>query len=465
MDITLEEFEIFAIARLKVLTNIYSLFERSLPPSQLAPLLALQAKSHIPLSSNTARNMPLDEERRADELGHWILRLAFCRSPDLREKFVRCETELFKWRFESDDRFERSSFLKSLDLDWESVDGAEQQVYAAQLRACMPWGTKDEQFRSESWFKVPWYTVPDLVATRRVFVKGGNAYVPQSLQISLVLQAFRSKLERALELTAKSLPRMDEDDRLLPILSHLASSFLSNLQSDNTFFGVTDGSSTSIVTADMIDGFAKKHFPACQYNLWQRLKKDRHLKHFGRLQFGLFLKALGLPLEESLVYWRRAFGATMTDDKFNKEYKYNIRHGYGQEGKRANYPAKSCQQILTQNQPGAQDSHGCPYRHFSPEVLSTFLTSAYPVISMGSPELKEVLDSVKKSHYHIACTRVFELTHSANVKKGEGLGNGNSVNHPNEYFNASLAFETAASGDVKPKIEAKVQVEDAMQVD
>lgn len=52
------------------------------------------------------------------------------------------------------------------------------------------------------------------------------------------------------------------------------------------------------------------------------------------------LQALGLPLEEALVYWRRGYGPTMSDDKFNKEYKYNIRHSYGQEGKRTNYPAK-----------------------------------------------------------------------------------------------------------------------------
>jgi hypothetical protein len=146
MDITLEEFETFAIARLKresrilpikvlydgrhtisslrslsVLTNIHSLFERSLPPAQLQPLLAAQVKTHLSLSSNTARNMPLDEERRADELGHWILRLAFCRSPDLREKFVKTETELFKQRFETDDRYERAAFLRSLEFDWGAV--------------------------------------------------------------------------------------------------------------------------------------------------------------------------------------------------------------------------------------------------------------------------------------------------------------------------------------------------------
>ncbi len=51
-------------------------------------------------------------------------------------------------------------------------------------------------------------------------------------------------------------------------------------------------------------------------------------------------QALGLSLDQALLYWRRGFGTSITDDKFNKEYKYNIRHSYGQEGKRANYPAK-----------------------------------------------------------------------------------------------------------------------------
>jgi DNA primase large subunit len=101
----------------------------------------------------------------------------------------------------------------------------------------------------------------------------------------------------------------------------------------------------------------------------------------------------------------------------------------------------SCQQILTGTQPGAQDSHGCPYRHFAPEQLQQLLVEAYPVIQVGSLELREVMDSVKKTHYHVACTRVFELTHPGNVKKGEGIGGGNMVNHPNEYYNKSLEYE------------------------
>ena len=58
----------------------------------------------------------------------------------------------------------------------------------------------------------------------------------------------------------------------------------------------------------------------------------------GRLRI-YFAQVLGLSLEEAIVFWRKSFDR-ITDDKFNKEYRYNIRHSYGQEGKRANYPAK-----------------------------------------------------------------------------------------------------------------------------
>ena len=50
-------------------------------------------------------------------------------------------------------------------------------------------------------------------------------------------------------------------------------------------------------------------------------------------------QVVGLSIDEAIVFWRKAFGGRITDDKFNKEYKYNIRHSYGLEGKRTNYPA------------------------------------------------------------------------------------------------------------------------------
>lgn len=275
-------------------------------------------KTHLPLSSNSARNVKLDDERRKDEISHWVLRLAFCRSPDLREKFVKTEAELFKQRFETDDATERQEFLKSLKFDWTPVEAAEKQYLKEKLATYLPKGTTEAQMMAEAYVKVPWFTVTELISSRKVYIQGGHAYVPPQFQIHLVMQAFKDRLSKALELTAKSLPRMDEDDRLMPILAHLSLSFLTNISAgDNTFFGETDPNSDT-VTADMIDALASKHFPPCQYNLWKRLKTDNHLKYFGRLQFGLFIKvsngdALLLPIELtccSLVigYWTSSRG-------------------------------------------------------------------------------------------------------------------------------------------------------------
>lgn len=122
----------------------------------------------------------------------------------------------------------------------------------------------------------------------------------------------------------------------------------------------------------------------------------------------------------------------------------------------------SCQRIITQNQPGPQDCHGCPYRHFSGDRLQTALLAAYGPYGLTAADLPEIMSVVKQEHYHVACTKVFEVTHG--LPRGQGL-DGESVTHPNQYAAKSRELEKArleatASGAVK----TEVKDENAMQV-
>ncbi|KAF9246220.1 DNA primase large subunit [Melanogaster broomeanus] len=440
-EVTLEEFETCALDRLRILAEIESSFARNRSWDELKNVTEAQLKKYLPLSSNSAAaTVDVELQRRRDHLGHFVLRLAFCRSEELRRRFVKAETTLFRVKYESDISIDRADFLEAQKFDWKQVEGPEKQQFSRELNALegkLFDPTKELPLPAFDYVKVHWTRVPDLVAKRRVLLREGFAYVPTREQSSFVFHEFERKLERALEFTAKTLPRMDEDTRLVPILNNLSQGFLAGVPSEWS----NPLASGDEIRADMIDDMAKKHFPMCMRNLHECLVRDHHLKHFGRLQYGLFLKVLGLSIEEALVFWRKSFSG-MTDDKFNKEYKYNIRHSYGLEGKRANYPAKSCQQILVTDKPGVGDCHGCPYRHFSPENLQTSLLAAYSSQGLTTTDLHEIMRTVKESHYHVACTRVFEITHaSRGVKKGEGIGGGESVTHPNQYAAQSIELE------------------------
>lgn len=355
---------------------------------------------------------------------------------------MKAETALFRVRYESDDTKERELFLQSRDFKWTEVNSAEKLQYAKELNGLGIQQPEEKVPTTERLYKVRWTQVPDLVNKRRVLLKDGWAYVPSKEQLSIVLRAFEANLENALDLTARSIMRMDGDTRLTEILNHMSRGFVAGVASE--YSGPITGDE---IRADMVDDLAKRHFPLCMRNLHECLMRDRHLKHFGRLQYGLFLKVLGLSIDEAIAFWRKSF-SNLTDDKFNKEYKYNIRHSFGLEGKRANYPAKSCQQILLTDKPGPSDCHGCPYRHFAPDNLQTSLLATYSSQGLTSTDLAEVMRTVKEGHYHVACTRVFEITHaSAGVKKGDGIGEGESVTHPNQYAAKSIEIEKAQQGD------------------
>lgn len=152
---------------------------------------------YLPLDTNSSASTKLFAQRQKDHYSHFILRLAFSSTEDLRRRFTRVETALFRMRFNNDDLAERSAFVSSLDLDWwEPVTDDEKQDYAVELAAMM--GLK-KGAEDDAWFKVDWERVPDLVEHRRVFVKSGKAYVPVREQSSMVVAEFTSRLERQLE--------------------------------------------------------------------------------------------------------------------------------------------------------------------------------------------------------------------------------------------------------------------------
>ncbi|KAH9484214.1 DNA primase large subunit [Psilocybe cubensis] len=420
-DVTIEDFETSALDRLRILAEIESSAARNRSWEETKQVTSAQCSKYLPLSPTMTKSLERDAQRRRDHLSHFVLRLAFCRSEDLRRRFVKAETTLFKIRYDEDIATEREAFLNSRDFNWIPVDPNEAL-------------SVDKDYRkSEKYYKVKWTRVPDLVEKRKVVLKGGWAYVPSRELSSIVFQEFEVRLEKALETTARLLPRLDEDTRIVPILDNLSQGFLSGISSD--WANNSGQTNSDELKAEQIDDLAKKHFPLCMRTLHSTLQRDHHLKYAGRQQYGLFLKVLGLSIEESVAFWRKSFSG-FTDDQFNKKYKYNIRHHYGLEGKRVNYPARSCMQLLMDS--GASD-HGCPYRTYSPENLQTALLSAYSPLGLRQSDLGEVMAAVNTKHFHVACTRVYEITHASNgVSKGQGLGNGESVTHPNEYAAKSM---------------------------
>ncbi len=112
---------------------------------------------------------------------------------------------LFRMRFTADDLRERAAFVQSLSLDWEPVTEDEKRRYADELAATSAVGYgKRTQPEEESWCKVDWEKVPDLVEGRRCFLKAGKAYVPAREQQSMVVAEFTARLDRALEVQQRT---------------------------------------------------------------------------------------------------------------------------------------------------------------------------------------------------------------------------------------------------------------------
>jgi hypothetical protein len=79
---------------------------------------------------------------------------------------------------------------------------------------------------TDNFVQVPFEEAIELVQRRQVHLANGFAYVPQSALAALVTSEYRRRLQDALEVTARALPRLETDDRLLPLLTSIGKQYL-----------------------------------------------------------------------------------------------------------------------------------------------------------------------------------------------------------------------------------------------
>ncbi|XP_072246490.1 DNA primase large subunit [Leuresthes tenuis] len=412
-NISLSEFETFAVERLKLLKTIENLGVSCVKQSdQYSRKLDNELKNlNFPYRSDSDDT----DKQRKDHISHFILRLAYCQTEDLRRWFIQQEVDLFRYRFNYLDSKQKLELLHKNNLQYEAI-GSKEKTDLQHKLINSSYAVSGVTVEKQDFYKVPFQDALDLVRTRKVYLKAGYAYIPQQDIVTIVLNDFRTRLSKALALTARSLPAVHSDERLQPLLNHLSHAYVGQDYSTQKNVGK--------ISLEQIDSLSGKSFPLCMRQLHQSLKENHHLRHGGRMQYGLFLKGIGLSLEQALQFWRLEFIRGKVDaDKFDKAYAYGIRHMFGKEGKRADYTPYSCMKVILSNPPSQGDYHGCPFRHSDPELLKQKLQS-YKVSPSG---ISQILELVKGMHYQLACQKYFELTH--NVEEANF-----SLSHPNQYF-------------------------------
>lgn len=184
-----------------------------------------------------------------------------------------------------------------------------------------------------------------MVAKRELQLEKGNVLTPCG-KWKQFLHCFAEDFYLNEVFKMKSSPMIKEfmsDDRLIEIKKEVVRIFYSNSQ---------HSTSKETIRPDDIKELHKL-FPPCMANLYNNLKKNHRLSHYARFNFSLFLKDIGMSLNDSIAFWKSEYSqpskcagkCSHSWQKDSAKYTYSIRHLYGLEGKRANYRAPSCYKI------------------------------------------------------------------------------------------------------------------------
>ncbi|KAF5301262.1 hypothetical protein FQR65_LT00962 [Abscondita terminalis] len=409
----------------------------------------------------------LIEDSAFDRAGHYMLRLAAIQNINFLHSFIHYEVKLLKMRLGNHNSFASHKFLKKLlrhcnecvieYQDNENVAGFLRTLVNVLTKMCSrsyrQHVIQEGHLSSDNCklftINVPYIYCTTLVAERQVRLRNGYASIICDKWVDLILSLFYTFL-------TISLTEMKHNRNTHAALNdHRIKSIL------HTLF-----EQTSPIDQSKLEDFNRdlKYFPLCMQNYQNILQRNHRLPHderfvdvcfpisvpicYFRYNYSLFLKDIGMSLEDSLAFWKNEYlkdgsgcgTCCHSWQKDEKRYVYGIRHLYGLEGSRKNYRSRSCH-YFQNNCLSATQQGGCPFRYFDNNRFTELLSK---ISFMDTDNVNTVL-SARKHGPSSACRIFMEIsvkymnidgTHSSQFDKSVFR-----FNDPVEYFHVIKNFK------------------------
>ena len=312
-------------------------------------------------------NWDKEENIKNDISSYFILALIMCKNESDAKWLTRLECRLYKARLKLKS-YNMYKILSNLGIELSEYDKSHKSddlMNRIKFRLINNPNNKTD----ENIYFCKFEDALNLVPTHEFYLHKGNIYIPESDLPSLFKLVFEQRMEKTLNKIRIKSDRIKEDRRIKEIMMMFERAKDTLMKEEAEKMDKNMPNDEKLRTMNDVDMLSEKCFPLCMSLIERHINQYSHLMHFGRLQYTLFLKGAGLPVDECSKFFQKKYEKKTPADKFEKEYAYNIRHSYGLEGKRVSYTPYTCEKIINMNVPMGRECHGCPFKTYSEENL------------------------------------------------------------------------------------------------
>ncbi|MHA1912554.1 MAG: hypothetical protein ACTSYA_12775 [Candidatus Kariarchaeaceae archaeon] len=402
---------------------------------------------------NKTPHLPQEEwENRVSlELaGHVLMRMASSMDDRLTGWLIEVEGDLFEYRFEKTPIQKKMAILRALfgseavftlsefsrttgrDLKREfglsessSILQKQEIVYDAggvEARRSVKRSISDRGGQRRI-ITVRFDKASDLVNNKKVLLVEGFAIAPLMVFNGTIKSSFEKQLRQKIRETKEQLMLLGDKNPVNDILDKITKKMNREIE-----FAPADGFSIELLGKRAQQDFDL--YPPCILRLIGDMRVKGYLTHENRLQLGLFLKAMGMSVDDQLRFWYEYsvdnVGTTYEEFLEKSNGGYQVRFLYGLEGAGTDYKAQKCKTL--------QNRYFCFFKHTNINNIVTAIENRFHEEhekELLDKVITSILSSVTRGYYWDACSRYLSLL-SSPLKKT------NTIYHPVQYVQQAV---------------------------